>query len=146
MEERSIKKAITRKFPKISFDDTLEDAIKKMTAHNVSVLAVKVEEELIGLVTISDVMYSLSQGHNMKETRLSEFMTKCEFDVTKETRNPCLQLDEDENIYSAIKVMYESGVNHLLVSGVGGKPVGIVSSLDLVKLYGSELMEPEGVS
>ena len=143
METKTIKMAIKRKFPMVDYNDNLEVAIKKMTAHNVSVLAVKVGEELIGLVTISDVMYSLAQGQNLQDTRISEFMTKCEFNTSQETRNPCIQLDEDENAMSAIKLMYEAGVNHLLVSGTEGNAVGIVSSLDIVKLFGTEMMETQ---
>jgi CBS domain-containing protein len=134
-ERMTIKQAIKREFPIVNAEDSLDAAVKKMTESNVSVLAVKVGEELIGLVTISDIMYSLSNGDDFQETKISTFMTKCEFNTSHETRNPCLQLDENEEAISAVKVMYETGVNHLLVSGVDGKAVGIVSSLDIVKLF-----------
>lgn len=139
-EKKTIRMAIKRKFPTIDYNDSLGTAIKKMTEHNVSVLAVKVDEELIGLVTISDVMYSLANEQDFAETSISSFMTKCEFNTSHETRNPCIQLDEDEDPLAAIKVMYEAGVNHLLVSGADGKAVGIVSSLEIVKLYGKEMV------
>lgn len=138
MIEKTIKQAIKRTFPTINLDDSLETAITKMDENNVSVLAVKVAEEYIGLVTVSDVMFSLSNGDDLKETKISSFMTKCEFSVSGASRNPCIQLDEDEDALSAIKIMYEAGVNHLLVTGVEGKAVGIVSSLEIVKLYSSE--------
>lgn len=134
-ERKTIRQAIKRKFPAINYDDSLETAINKMTKANVSVLAVLTGEELIGLVTISDVMFSLSNEDDFKETKISTFMSKCEFNTAEGTRNPCLQLDEDEDALSAIKVMYEGGVNHLLVTGTGGKAVGIVSSLEIVKLF-----------
>lgn len=134
-EKITIKQAIKRKFPAINYEDSLGTAIEMMTAANTSVLAVKVGEELIGIVTISDVMYSLSNGDDFEETKISSFMTKCEFDTSTVTRNPCIQLDENEEALSAIKVMYEAGVNHLLVSGTDGKAVGIVSSLDIVKIF-----------
>lgn len=137
-EKLTIKQAIKRKFPTIGNEDILETAIQMMTEANVSVLAVKVGEELIGLVTIADVMHSLSRGDDFQKTKISSFMTKCEFDTSQETRNPCLQLDENEGALSAIKVMYDTGVNHLLVSGEEGKAVGIVSSLDIIKLFSSK--------
>ncbi len=137
-ERKTIRQAIKRIFPTINLDDSLDTAIKKMTHNNVSVLAVKIEEEFIGLVTVSDVIFSLSNGDDLKETKISSFMTKCEFSVSGARRNPCIQLDEDEDAMSAIKIMYEAGVNHLLVTGVEGKAVGIVSSLEIVKLYGAE--------
>ncbi len=136
-EKKTIKQAIHRKFPVINIEDSLETALKLMAQNNVSVLAVKLGKELIGLVTISDVMHSLANEDDLEQTPISQFMTKCEFNTEKQTRNPCIQLDEDEDALSAIKVMYEAGVNHLLISGAHGEPVGIVSSLELVKLLAS---------
>ncbi len=140
-ERKTIRQAIIRKFPQIDFDENLETALQIMTETNVSVLAVKLGEELIGLATVSDVMFSLANGDDIKETKVSTFMTKCEFDISHETRNPCIQLDEDEDALSAIKVMHEAGVHHLLVSGTGGKAVGIVSALELVKLFSPSITD-----
>jgi len=137
-QKKTIREAIKRTFPTVHLEDSLQSAINKMTQNNVSVLAVKIGEEYIGLVTVSDVIFSLASGDDLNKTKISSFMTKCEFDVTGVTRNPCIQLDEDEDALSAIKVMNNAGVNHLLVTGVGGKAVGIVSSLEIVKLYGTD--------
>jgi CBS domain-containing protein len=137
-EKKTIKDAIKRKFPVVNIEDSLHTAIDKMAKHNVSVLAVKIREELIGIVTISDVIFSLANDADLDETTISSFMTKCEFDTRKATRNPCIQLDENEDALSAIKVMYEAGVNHLLVSGDQGEPIGIVSSLEIVKVFASQ--------
>ncbi len=133
-DKRTIRQAIKRKFPMIDVDDSIDQALSMMKDANVSVLAVKVGEELIGLVTISDVMHSLANEDDLSETKILNIMTKCEFNTSEETRNPCIQLDEDEDALTAIKVMHEAGVNHLLVSGIDGKAVGIVSSLEIVKL------------
>jgi len=129
-----VKQAIKRKFPVIDIDDSLGAAIKLMSQANVSVLAVKVGEELIGIVTVSDVMHGLVNDDDLEETKISDFMTTCEFNTDTSTKNSCLQLDEEEDVISAIKVMHEAGLNHLLVSGENSKPLGIVSSLELVKL------------
>lgn len=137
-ERKTIKDAIKRKFPVINIDDTLRRAIALMTKANVSVLAVKINQELVGLVTISDVIYSMANGDDMDRTHISSFMTACEFDNRKKTRNPCIQLDENEDAFAAIKVMYEAGVNHLLVSGEQGEPIGIVSSLEIIKVLAAE--------
>ncbi len=142
-ERKTIRQAIRRKFPEIDIDDNLETALKMMTEANVSVLAGKIGEELVGLITVSDVMFSLSNGDDIKSTKISSFMTKCEFDISHETRNPCIQLDEDEDALSAIKLMYEAGVHHLLVSGTEGKAVGIVSALELVKLFSPSITDDD---
>ena len=40
-------------------------------------------------------------------------------------------LDEEQDVLSALKVMHQAGVNHLLVSRGESKPVGVVSALAL---------------
>lgn len=133
-ESLKVKQAIKRKFPVIDVDDSLDMAIQLMAETNVSVLAVKVGAELIGIVTVWDVMNGLAHDYDRQQTKISTFMTKCDFNTERSTKNSCIQLDEDEDVISAIKVMYEAGVNHLLVTGEKGTPVGIVSSLELIKL------------
>jgi len=129
-----VKQAIRRKFPVIDADDNFDMAIQLMNETNVSVLAVKVGEELIGILTVSDVMNGLARACDRHATKISELMTRCEFHTSESTRNACVQLDEDMDLLSAVKVMCEAGVNHLLVTGEKVKPVGIVSSLELVRL------------
>lgn len=133
-ESLKVKQAIKRKFPVIDVDDNLDMAIRLMAETNVSVLAVKVGAELVGIISVWDVLSGLAHDVDRQQTQVSAFMTKCEFTTDKSTKNACIQLDEDEDVMAAIKVMYEAGVNHLLVTGDKGKPVGIVSSLELVKL------------
>jgi predicted transcriptional regulator len=138
-ERRKVKHAIKRKFPVIDIDDSLEKAIQLMAQSNVSVLAVKVNEEMVGIVTVTDIIHGLSKGYDVKETNVLTFMTKCEFTTENSTINSCFQLDEDEDVLSAIKVMNEARINHLLVTGVKHEPLGIVSSLELVKLVAESL-------
>ncbi len=134
---RTIREAIVREYPDIKPDDSLGTAIKIMAQKNTSALVVKDEAgALVGIVTNSDVMYSLVNELDLQETKISSFMTNCELISTKGTRNPCAQLDEDQDVLSALKVMYQAGVNHLVVSGHDGQPVGIVSSLEIIKLLG----------
>jgi CBS domain-containing protein len=134
VQQLKVKQAIKRKFPVVDVDDNFDMAIQLMNETNVSVLAVKIGEELIGIVTVWDVMNGLAHDYDRRETKISSLMTKCEFHTDKSTKNACVQLDEEEDVISAIKVMCEAGVNHLLVTGEKGTPVGIVSSLELVKL------------
>jgi predicted transcriptional regulator len=131
---KMVKQAIKRKFPEIDRDDSLKTAINLMAQANVSVLAVKVQGELIGIVTVSDVMHGIANDCDLEQTKISTFMTECRIDGKSASGKLCIQLDEEQDAVSAIKVMYEGGINHLLVSGSGNKVCGIVSSLDLVKL------------
>jgi len=133
-----VKQAIKRKFPVIESSDSLGAAIRLMADANVSVLVVKAGEELIGILTVSDVMHGIANDFDLAQTRIETFMTECRVDGRNSTARSCIQLDEDQDILSAIKVMYEGGINHLLVTGVKNKPLGVVSSLELVKLMASQ--------
>ena len=136
-KNKTIKEAVKRKFPAVTMDDTLETVLKVMANANASALVVKAGDDLVGVVAIADIMYSLSNEDDIRQTKVASFMTACDFISSKATSNPCVQLDEDEDVLSAIKVMNEAGVNHLLVSGSRGEPVGMVSSLEIIKLLAS---------
>jgi CBS domain-containing protein len=75
-----VKQAITRKFPAIGSNESMESAINLMAEANVSVLAVKTDDELAGMVTVSDVMQSLANDYDLKKTKVSTFMTECKID------------------------------------------------------------------
>ncbi len=133
-----VKQAITRKFPAIETNESMEKAIHIMAEANASVLAVKSGEEFMGMVTVSDVVQSLANDYDLKKTKVSTFMTECRVDAKDWKTHPCIQLDEDQDVISAIKVMYDGGINHVLVTGEKNKPIGIISSMDLVKLIASK--------
>jgi predicted transcriptional regulator len=133
-----VKQAITRKFPAIESNENMARAIHIMVEANASALAVKSGDELTGMVTVSDVIQSLANNYDLKKTKVSTFMTECIIGEKDSKKHQCIQLDEDQDIISAIKVMYEGGINHLLVTGENNKPLGIISSLDLVKLIASK--------
>ena len=101
--KRTIKRAVKRKFPAVGLRDTLDTALQAMAKANASALVVKADEDLVGVVTISDIMYSLANKDDLHQTPVSSFMTSCEFISDKATNNPCVQLDEDEDVLSAIK-------------------------------------------
>ena len=63
-ESLKVKQAIKRKFPVIDIDDSLDMAIQLMAETNVSVLAVKIGEELIGIVTVWDILGGLAHNYD----------------------------------------------------------------------------------
>jgi predicted transcriptional regulator len=131
--QQPIKQAIKRKYPAINHDQNVYDAMQLMVRSNSSALVVKLGDELIGIVTVADILQCLAEDVDPGARSISSFMTKCDLITDKETDNPCLQLDENLDIMAAVKVMYQAGVNHLLISGPNNEPVGIVSSMDLLK-------------
>jgi len=133
-KRKTIKNALRQDSPSVRINDSLETALKIMARENLSALVVKMDEEVVGIITISDIMYSLANEEDPQQVTVSSFMTKCELITTRTVKSPCVQLDEDRDLLSAIKVMNEAGVSHILVSGSGGAPVGMVSSLEIIKL------------
>lgn len=133
-----VKQAIQKKFPEIESSANVKTAIDLMAKADVSVLAVKASGEFIGILSVSDVMHSLVSDDDLDETQISNFMTECSIDDKDSSGKLCVQLDEDQDVISALKVMYEGGINHLLVSGQNNEAVGIVSNLDLIKLIASK--------
>lgn len=132
-----VKQAIKRKFPIIKHEESLKAAIDLMAESDVSVLVVKAEGLLIGILTVADVVHGLANDYDLEQTKISSFMTKCNVDGQDANGKSCIQLDEDQDLMSAIKVMYTGGINHLLITGVNNEPLGVVSNLDLIKLMAS---------
>jgi CBS domain-containing protein len=130
---KTIKNILKQKFPTVKLNDTLDKALQVMARDNSTALLVKSGEDLVGVITISDIMYSLANEEDPQTIEVSAFMTKCELISTRAVKTPCVQLDEDQDLLAAIKVMNEAGVSHVLVSGSEGEPVGMVSSLDIIK-------------
>lgn len=133
----TVKQAIKKKFPIIKQEENLNAAINLMAESDVSVLVVKAEGLLIGILTVSDVMHGLANDYDLEQTKISSFMTECNVDGKDANGKSCIQLDEDQDLMSAIKVMYSGGINHLLITGVNNEPLGVVSNLDLIKLIAS---------
>ena len=131
---RPLKDVLKKQFPTVNIEDTLKAAIKTMARDNTSALLVKQDGNLVGVITLSDILYSLAREEDPETIKVATFMTSCELLTTKGAKTPCAQLDEDENLLSAIKVMNEAGVSHILVSGSSGEPAGMVSSLEIIKM------------
>lgn len=130
----SIKKAIKRKLPAVSISDSLRTAITAMTNVNASAIVVKTGEEVIGIVTELDLTGGVTAHKDLDSTTVAEVMTACDLITCKGSRSPCVQLDEDETIATALSIMSEAGVHHLLISGNDGNAAGLVSAQDLLKL------------
>jgi len=115
-------------------EDNLQTAVRKMTTAAVTALIVESGGELVGIVTDMDIMHSVAASRNPTELKVADFMTACELITREGAKTPCIQLDEDQSIKSALEIMDEAGVHNLLVSGADGKVAGMVSASDLLKV------------
>jgi len=119
--------------PPVSATTSLKTAIDLMSEHGVCALAVATDGEILGLVTDLDLSSAVVRGWDPRTTMVAECMTACDLITGSGARNPCVQLDEDETVENALKLLDGQGVHNLLVSGPGSSLVGIVSSCSLLK-------------
>jgi CBS domain-containing protein len=129
-----IEKAVNWETQSVGMDDSMRVAIEKMIANKCSALAVKLGDEVVGVLTDFDLMDCLDRDDDLDKIKASSCMTACELITGKHTGSPCAQLDSSQSVKNAIAVLNVAGVHHLLVSGDDDKCVGLISSLDLLKL------------
>ena len=118
----------------VDVNDSIRVAIQKMVDSKASALAVKLGDEVVGVVTDMDLMECVDSNENLDETKAANCMTACELITREGTQSPCVQLDSSQSVGSALGVMNLAGVHHLLVSGEDDKTTGLVSITDLLKL------------
>ncbi len=129
----SIKNMITTDLPKIDAAASVKNAIELMGRHGTCALAVETTGEVIGVITDLDLAGALVNGSKPEEMMVAEFMTACDLITGRGATRPCVQLDEDETVENALKLLASTGVHNLMVSGVGDHFRGIVSTCDLLR-------------
>ena len=112
-------------------DDTLGEAAGKMLKQQTGSLLVLDGEDLVGILTERDVLKAVATGVNMKDTRVSEVMTKDLVTVGPQT-----------SLREAAKIMADRWIRHLPVMDAG-KLVGVISQRDLAGVLAGALNEPE---
>ncbi|BEP17717.1 CBS domain-containing protein [Pyrofollis japonicus] len=88
-----------------------------------SVLIVDEEGKLRGIVTERDIVFACAQGWDAETRQAWEVMTE----------NP-ITVKRDENILEIIKKMRDLNVRHMPVVDEEGKPVGVISSRDIMDI------------
>lgn len=135
--QAEIKKAVRWDIPDVDFDTNLRDVIGVMVKHDASALIVKTGDEVAGVITELDIVDAITSEENLDRARAADFLSACELIPTKAMNNPCVQLDENETVGNAIKLLSASGTHNLVVTGKDKNTYGLVSSRDLLKLLAS---------
>ncbi len=114
-----------------SADDTLAQACDKMRHAQTSSMLIMDGDRLVGIVTERDVVKTIAQGLDPKETSLKDIMTT---DIV--TIGPMTTLKEAANI------MATKWIRHLPILE-GSKVVGMISQRDLTGVLAGALHEPD---
>jgi len=114
-----------------SADDTLTEACDRMRHAQTSSVLIMDGDRLVGIITERDIVKTVAQGLDPKETRLKDVMTT---DII--TIGPQTTLKEAANI------MATKWIRHLPIVE-GSKVVGMISQRDLTGVLAEALHEPD---
>lgn len=104
----------------VSVWDTLEEAARRLRAHNVGALMVFDEEGFIGIITERDLASAVAAGHYPETAQVGDYMTMRPITVTPNT-----------DVREVAAQMLETEVRHLPVE-LDGRLVGVISLRDLL--------------
>jgi CBS domain-containing protein len=127
---KTVGDVMARSLLTLTEDATLASAATEMAARSVGSALVVDGDRLVGIITERDVLRAVGAGE--VESSVGDWMT----------RHP-ETVDADESTQQAGVVMIHGGFRHLPVLE-GGKPVGIVSIRDLMRVV-LEDVSPRGV-
>ena len=106
----------------VSPEDSVFDAIKKMSSKSVGALPVVVDEKLIGIISERDYTRKvILEGRTSKETKVKDIMTSKVFHTSPQ-----------QKVEECMAVMTQHHIRHLPVID-GGELVGMISVGDVVK-------------
>ena len=146
-----IKNHMRRKVVFVSKDDRLADIIFKMSQAETDIAIVKTAEDIIGVITETDIYYALVKEvlpepfakpkTKFEDLKLIDVMrgptsTKVMSSCDSLGWHPCIETFEEYTIEDAIRIMERSDRHHLLVRDKDNKIVGTISSGDIIKSFG----------
>uniref|UniRef100_A0A2P2LH05 CBS domain-containing protein CBSX3 n=1 Tax=Rhizophora mucronata TaxID=61149 RepID=A0A2P2LH05_RHIMU len=116
-------------------DDTVYDAVKSMTHHNVGALVVVKfgeQESIAGIVTERDYLRKIIvQGRSSKSTKVGDIMTE---------ENKLITVTPSTKVLLAMQLMTDNRIRHIPVVD-NSKMIGMVSIGDVVRAVVSEHRE-----
>ena len=132
--QAEIKDAVCWDTPAVNLNTSLREVIQIMVTNNTSAIIVKDDSNVTGIVSDLDVLESITSQGDLDETKVSDFLSACELISGKAIKSPCVQLDENESVESAIKLLSASGTHNLVVTGADSDALGTISSRELLQL------------
>ncbi|XP_051134303.1 CBS domain-containing protein CBSX3, mitochondrial-like [Andrographis paniculata] len=113
-------------------DDTVYEAVKSMTQHNVGALVVVKpgeQKSIAGIITERDYLRKIIvQGRSSKSTKVGDIMTE---------ENKLITVTPDTRVLTAMQLMTDNRIRHIPVINESGM-IGMVSIGDVVRAVVSE--------
>ncbi|WP_332448780.1 CBS domain-containing protein [Methanoculleus sp.] len=125
LPKQAIKHYMSAPLLTLSLSATLRDAVHLFNVHHIHGAPVRGEgTDLVGIVTVSDVARGLDEGLTL-DAPVSEIMTRDVVEVPSSIR-----------LYELVKRFKEREIGRLIVVE-DGKPVGIVTQTDIIRVFPS---------
>lgn len=121
-DEEQLAMLVNRDVITIGQDDPLEDAAKRMLATGVRRMPVIKDGELVGMLTVRDIVYRAIAKMNI-DTPASEYMQRSFASVWEGTP-----------LQAVVEMMGLAGVRALPVIDVKGRLVGMIDDSDIIKI------------
>lgn len=141
----SVGEVMTRKVISVRQDADIHEVSKLLSENRISGLPVIDDESrVIGVITEKDVlsMTGMDRGHTVKELirhLLGEPLPRRREGGKAEDfmSTPAISVQPESDVRHAAAILSKSGIKRLIVVDDRGRPVGIISRADIVKLVGS---------
>ncbi len=132
LEGRRVGDVMTSPAVSATVDETLETAAAKMSVDRLGCLPILDGDELVGIVTITDLLAQLA-------TDVLEFepVDRTAKDVM--TPDP-VYTDRDQSLSAAAELMFERRIRHLPVIDEGRRVIGMLSDRDVRSAFGNPLL------
>ena len=118
----SIKKVMRPRLATIDYQKDLKTVAKQMASENVGSLLVTKDDEVVGIITETDLVKRvLARDVDLAGTQVEEVMSY-----------PVYSIDEEESLDKAHEVMGEHHIRHLLVTREG-RPAGMISVRNILE-------------
>ncbi len=139
--ETCVKQFMTQRVTCLSADDTIQQAIERMSEERLAALPVVDYSDLcLGILSRSDLA-DLFVGMNQALDSISESEISFSVDYpdgfgtqVREFMNPeVVSITADRSLLEAARMMAQNHIHHLPVIEESGKLVGIISTLDIAR-------------
>jgi CBS domain-containing protein len=127
-------------------DERLADVIFKMSNAETDIAVVKFKDDIVGVITETDVYFALVKevfaeiSREIEDIPVIDIMRGPHAKMVMASCDPlgvhpCIDTFEEDTIENAIRIMQRSGLHHLLVLDKKNNLVGTLSSHDIIKSF-----------